>query len=255
MIFNTKRVYLVARKDFFFTRKQFILVPSTIVAFGLLIGMLAGKSMHLTNSFFLGFFGGILFVSGLILTSSSFKDRHNSNNIHNWLMLPASTFEKFLVRFLFSTAVIIIGSALICWLSSLLSGIANAILYDQSITLFNPFKSSVWHMIQAYLVFQPLFFLGAVWFRKNHFLKTILTLFCLQIIISLISGGLGYMFLYRFLEGNFNSLAESFFLSHRIMDGRVLAAALRILLQGIIPVSCWVAAYFRLKEAEVKDGV
>ena len=63
------------------------------------------------------------------------------------------------------------------------------------------------------------------------------------------------MFLYRFIEGDFNSLAESFFLSHRIMDGKILAAGLRILLQVIIPASCWTAAYFRLKEAEVKDGV
>ncbi len=255
MIFDAKRVYLIARKDFFFTRKQFILVPSTITAFGLFIGMLAGKSMHLTNDFFLGFFGGILYLSGLILTSSTFKDRHNSNSIHNWLMLPASTFEKFLVRFLFSTAGIIIGSALTCWICSLLTGIANAILYKQSLTFFNPFRISVWHMVQAYLALQPLFFLGAAWFRKNHFLKTILTLFILQIFLSLVSGGLGYMFLYRFLKGNFNSLAADFFLSHRIMDGRILAASLRILLQGIIPVSCWAAAYFRLKEAEVKDGV
>ena len=45
MIFDVKRVYLIARKDFFFARKQFILIPATIAAFGLLIGMLTGKSI------------------------------------------------------------------------------------------------------------------------------------------------------------------------------------------------------------------
>jgi hypothetical protein len=211
--------------------------------------------MPLSSDFFTTFFGGILFLAGLVTTSHVFKDRHNSYNIHNWLMLPASTLEKFLIRFLFSTAGVILGSALCCWLCSLLTGIANALLYNQNMVLFNPFSFSVWHMIQAYLAIQSLFFLGASWFRKNHFLKTVLTLFILQILISLISGGLGYMFLFRFLEGDFNGMAGEVFISSWITDGRTLAIALRFLLQGIIPASCWTAAYFRLKEAEVKDGV
>ena len=252
---NPERLYLTARKDLFFTKRQFILVPSTIAAFFLLIGLIAGSTGSAPVDIYGGLFTVTLYLGGLITTSSVFRDRHRQDSIHNWLMLPASTLEKFLVRFLFSTAGVIIIALMTVWISSLLISLANLLLYGHSVLLFNPLSSEIWYGLQGYLALHSLFFLGASWFKKNHLIKTLLTLFVIQILIGLISSGFGYIFIFRLFRENRFLMETTPFVGNWPLSGRTIAAAVRILVQGIIPLSCWTAAYFRLKEAEVKDGI
>ncbi len=254
--FSWSRFILLARKDLYTVRKQMILAPGMICAFILMIGMISGRTGSVLNEFYQGVFVTILFLGGPISISLLFRDSHNSSSIHNFLMLPASTLEKFLTRFLFSLFGIILIAGGTVLAGSLLTSLINGILYRSPMVIFNPFtEKELWYALQGYAVLQVPFFLGALWFRKNNLIKTLLALFLLNILLGLITGGLGYMILFRFFETD--TFPPAFF---RILQSTGLSSGglvimARILVQGIIPLSCWTASYFRLREIQVKDGI
>ncbi|OQY34618.1 MAG: hypothetical protein B6241_04125 [Spirochaetaceae bacterium 4572_59] len=253
---NTKRLLRLCRKDYYTTRRQIILAAATIGAFIFLIGLIGGKDRPVSPSSYNSYFTIILYLGGIITTAAIFKDRHDRDSIHNWLMLPASTLEKYLVRFLFSTVGLILITLITVWLSSFITSLALFLLYGHSFSLFNfTDKRDIWLIIQGYLALHPFFFLGAAWFRKNQIIKTLLTLFIIQIILSFIGGGLGYMFLIRFAMENEFYMTDQTFFNDIMISGKNIALMARILFQLIIPVCCWTTAYFKLKKAEVKDGI
>ena len=49
----------------------------------------------------------------------------------------------------------------------------NTLLFDVRREFFSPFDALSWLLVPHYLVAQALFFLGAAWFRKTHFVKTV----------------------------------------------------------------------------------
>ncbi len=254
--FDLHRAYLVGKKDLFTAKKQFILAPATIIALILLVGMIAGRNGSIGNEMYSGFFMVILYIGGLITTSTLFRDSHDSENIHNFLMLPASVLEKYLVRFLFSTLGLILIASLIVFASSLITSLLNLILYKASPVIFNPFLNrDIWFGVQGYLVLQAPFFLGAIWFRKHNLLKTVLSLLVIHILLGILTGGLGYVMIIRaFQDGSLHMGATEIF-GNSFFSSRRILLFLRVLGQGVVPVTCWTAAYFRLKEAQVKDGV
>ena len=255
-IFTLRRLFLTALNDLYFARRQILLAPVTITAFIILTGMINGKNNTLSPSHYNSIFLFILFIGGLISTAAVFRDSYSRESIHRFLTLPASHFEKFLVRFLFSTIGYVLLTLLIVWTGSVLTSLINLFLYHQVFLLFNPFHQEVFYIaLQGYLAIHAPFFLGAVWFRKHNLIKTLLTLALIQILLVLISGGLGYAIFFRFLPGNsdYQTFTGSF--TPAVQSFSNLIIPLRIILQGIIPLTCWTAAYFRLKERQVNDGV
>ena len=254
--FSWHRIILVTRKDIYTIRKQIILAPSAICAFILMIGILSGRTGSVQNEFYWGVFLTILFAGGPIVISLLFRDSHNSSNIHNFLMLPASTAEKFLIRLFFSLFGIILIAGITVLAGSALTSLINRFIYQVPVIIFNPFiENKIWYAIQGFWVIQVPFFLGALWFRKNNLIKTLLTLFILNILLVLITGGLGYMILFQFLKNDsFPPVFFQLFQRTGITSGGSVIL-FRILLQGIIPIACWTASYFRLKEIQVKDGI
>ena len=129
----------------------------------------------------------------------------------NWLMLPASAFEKFLSMLVISIlvlplcfAVLFLGSdALLSLLfpnyaQSLIHNIANLHEFMQipedaarAIPMYDQLPVHFWTMIFLGWVVNILFFvLGAIWFKRSKAAKTILTGFG----ISLVSGSLEMKF-------------------------------------------------------------
>ncbi len=193
------------------------------------------------------FFAFLLFTAGLIITSGSFREMHLKNKAQYYLLLPASHFEKFLSRLLLTTIgfslFTLFGTVVVSYISEGL----NTLLFNRHNPIFNPFTSQVWLTIARYTVLQSIFFLGAVYFRKNNFIKTINVLLLSALILSII-----VMLLFRHL---FADILQGYRFSMVYANGMSFLRIVNIFLWIVPAPLFWTIAYFRITEAEVKNAV
>jgi hypothetical protein len=207
-------------------------------------------------------FSVLLIIGGLILTAGIFKDLHRKETIGGYLLLPASALEKVVARILIAG----IGWALfaLVWylLFSFLSEGVNMLVFGRTHELFNPITGSVWLSIANYLVVHSIFLVGAVYFRKLHFLKTVFTLFVAGLAVSIV-GMLAVRIVFadyfheafRFInEETLGPALESLFLGTGGFM-RFLSWVGRIVYWAVLPVLCWVTTYVRFREVEVHHGI
>ena len=113
-----------------------------------------------------------------------------------FLLLPASALEKTVSRLLIHTVGLIVFLLVFTTvLSWVLEGI-NTVAFGVRREFFSPFDRVAWLMLPHFLVTQALFFLGAAWFRKVQFVKTVgsavaivLGLACTSVAIAWLVGG------------------------------------------------------------------
>ena len=121
-------------------------------------------------------FGTLLLIGGLIYTSYSFLEFSDSSTSMTYLTLPASNFEKFLSKWLFSTLGLYLFLLAAYGFFALIGiGIFKAI-FPMQVESFNPFGETNWLLTKVYFVISSLFLVGAITFKSYHAPKTILTL-------------------------------------------------------------------------------
>jgi len=146
---------------------------------------------HAFDNFYGTLLGFSVVFIGVYLSSRAFIELKNTSNGFLYLMLPASTFEKFIIPSLFSGILFFtfyLGVyALLANLSNFIWGLA----YHFPMEVYNPLatKSINYTLggLKAFLILQPIFLLGSVIFKKNHFIATAIVVFVLLILISFIS--------------------------------------------------------------------
>ena len=137
------------------------------------------------------------------------------------------------------------------------AGIA-ALLFESNPGIVLPNTPAMWETIGGYLVAQPIFLFGSVYFRKNAFLKTSLSILAVVgalTVIWLVAVRVMYAEAFRFIQGNwgvrrvvFESIAltplgESFIASLQVVGG--------VLRWVVTPVLFWTLGVLRLRETEV----
>lgn len=113
---------------------------------------------------------------GLVIASSIFNELHSTNTCYQFLTLPATTTEKFLSAWLVTSVLYTIAVMLAIFLLSFSVESLGAIIRGSwaQFKLFNPFSADVADTVSSYFLYHSIFFLGAIYFRKNNFLKTVL---------------------------------------------------------------------------------
>ncbi|MEA3451632.1 MAG: hypothetical protein U9Q83_06975, partial [Bacteroidota bacterium] len=224
-ILSLKRFYLVIKRDVFVNLK------TTIIAFGVLyaiffipylnafIQKIVFNTVKTINPSELGenFYTGFLIIGILLFAGSAFKDFRTKLKTQNYLLIPASTTEKFLSVLLIST----IGFTAIYYLSFAVFNLLLILLgkiFSISITFFNVFaEPAIFEKIGVFLVFQSMFLAGAATFKKTPFLKTPLIAFAVTIGFSLLIGLASFLIFQTFnfemnLGPNISTNAELDFL-------------------------------------------
>lgn len=226
-----------------FIKSDLVINSPKIFTFGLtaLVALLLYSLITLTNfqadNFHPNLFALILFLGGLWLTSNSFADLHTAQKNQNFLLLPASNFEKLLGRLLLTTIGYIAGTVLIFYIVSLLDIVFTWFTFGKRSVIFQPLHQDIIHYLANYIILQSIFFLGAIYFKSNNFSKTNLCLCCLALGFFLITSGIFSIFLgTNFLDGwrisiLHNTKIQSFF-------------------TVILPPAAWLIAYLRLCESE-----
>ena len=207
--FNLKRFYKALRYDLALNLKTYL-----FFVIGLLIGLffidlffinVEYKTFSLRNYqplFFFTFIGSMIFVTG-----SSFPLLRRKKSMVNYLMLPVSVFEKFLLQFCIRIIGFIVLFIPLFWFSFILADfIYNLFEWRnhtevESFTIFfdafNGIKTAldVWALVLAIFSLASFFFAGAVYFKKYAVFKTILGFTVLMFLIYLVFVILSYLFL------------------------------------------------------------
>ncbi len=216
---------------------------------------------------YLGFFQNLLFLGGFIVTSLAFREVWQSGSGIFYLTLPGSVFEKFLSKLLVTSVGFAVGTAVFMTATAAVSEGLDRLIFGVGLGFFSPFTEEVLLAVARYLVLQSFFLLGSIWFKKLAFVRTVLWMVILGVGVAVISMiairvGLGRLNAGIGLHGggmwsggwafdlNGPGLSGLFAPGGRghagLMAFKTIGQALFI---ALAPAS-WLAAYFRLGEAE-----
>jgi hypothetical protein len=200
----------------------------------------------------------LLFIGGFIVTSLAFREaRQNGSGIF-YLTLPASSLEKFASKLLTTSVGYAIGSLVFYAAVAALSEGVNRLIFGFGNGFFNPFDLDVLEAAGLYCIFQSIFLLGSVWWRKLAFVKTVLMLQVVAVGIAFVAGVAVRIAFARYFHGwsiTMNDIPGWDALMNQTVAGYgPLAAVARMLriavLAGTAPV-CWAIGWLRLREIEV----
>lgn len=205
-----------------------------------------------------------LFAVGTFYASQYFSDLGSRPKGINFLLVPASAFEKLLCSLLYSVvlffAVFLTSYYLV---DTLMVAIANSLPHTPKTTVLNIFNvvvipvnhDSTVNFLLFFFAVQSAFLLGSVYFEKYSFIKTIISCFVFGFILFCFV----YFFGTKFLPNG--DYPKGFFNAYRVyIDGvndRLVqlpdwvGQVLRFLVFYTIAPFLWIVTYLRLKEKQV----
>jgi hypothetical protein len=189
--YNPQRQLLLLRRQLSVSQQNWLIAAGAIFGVLLIISVLMATFMPGSLPEIQGFYLAAFTFGGLIFTSLIFKELHSPHRSYFFLTLPASSLEKLVGAWLITSPLYILGftllSFIIYFISFLISGLPFSLSYF--------FNERLGESILSYIVIQTIFLWGAVYFRKNNFLKTVLTVLVLGILLSIYATALRYLLL------------------------------------------------------------
>lgn len=224
--------------------RSWALVSGIVALLALLLSAFGAWDGNVGNNFYEALFIATLFALGTTATSQVFADLHGRGTNAAFLLLPASALEKTAARLVVHTVALFVYLLVFTTvLSFVLEGI-NAALFGVRRELFSPFDRAAWSIAPHYLAVQSVFFLGAAWFRKLHFVKTVGAVLAIAIGWSVVAVAIA-------LAIRVNAPGQ-FFIDDP--SDWVLETA-PIVYYLVLPVFCWFVAWLRVTEAQVSHGI
>jgi hypothetical protein len=245
--FSLQRLFWVLRNDVMRSYRSALVISVTaaLVALVVSLGITYYGTVGNGPLFYRIFFLGALFAWGTIATSASFNDLHGRATNASFLLLPASALEKTLSRLLIYTvgliAYLLLFTTVLSWV---LEGI-NTLWVGERRAFFTPFDRVAWLLLPHFIVTQALFFLGAAWFRKVQFVKTVGT------VIAIVIGLASFAVFVAWLLSP-QSWGGGFHVDDPI-DWIVEVAPWAYYIA--LPAFCWFVAWLRVREAQVSHGI
>jgi ABC-type transport system involved in multi-copper enzyme maturation permease subunit len=185
--FSMKRFSLLLQRQKMLNLKTWLIAMISVAGFNMFIAFLTQMTSAVLDVGMKPFenFGIVAFViMGLVFGSLAFSEMGTYAKSLQYVTLPASRFEKFFTAWLVTSVLYIIFAVVTLFATSLVMTLISMGLYDGSFIVFNPFTVSFGKAVIAFFIAHSFFFLGAVWFRKAAFFKTLLSLFVINIILN-----------------------------------------------------------------------
>lgn len=236
-IFSINRFWLLVRGKVISSYREMFTVSAAIGSITIIFSLIMGED----SDFYTQWFGFLLLVGGVILSSRAFGDMHDKTRNQAYLLLPASSLEKMIAALFRVTIGFIVYLMVFMTAISFLAEAFKLVFWRETYSMFNPFETDVWQIITKYIFVQSFFFLGAAWFKKTHLAKTILAVSFICLGLSLVYWITAELALGGHMRG----------INMMFLHGPKITAVLHILL----PLCCWYIAWLRIQEAQVGDGV
>jgi hypothetical protein len=245
---SLRRLAFVLRNDLMRTYRSALLISGTGALVALVVSLSGAYDGDVGQGplFYRAFFVATLFAWGTIATSVSFGDLHGRGTNTAFLLLPASALEKTASRLLLYTVGLIAYLLLFTTLLSFVLESINTLWIGERRDFFSPLDELSWPLLPHFLVAQALFFLGAAWFRKVWWIKTVGAVIGIVIGLGAIAAGLGWMI------GPLQCLNANCF-EFPFFDW--LGDAAPVAYFYLLPPFCWFVAWLRVSEAQVSHGI
>ena len=261
--FNITRFIALLKRDVFENARSVLLALFTILGIYTVILVLSAIVFNNTT---LAMFPDkayyiLFFIAGIFISGMAFSDFRNKEKTMYYLMLPASSLEKFLSMFLLTTVgFVIIYTTLFAGFNLLNILAIKSILGDVSIPFLGFVFADFIDMFLVYLSVQSLFLFGATMFKKSPLFYTFLFSFVAAILYSFIQVMMAkYLFsdlvdVVGSSSGAHIVSTSSDFSFGQMYNGDTSAISLQvshIFFSYIFPLALWVAVWFKIKEKEV----
>ncbi len=244
--FSVTRAWYALRADLVQHHRAVLVGAGSAAALILAIGVIAARNAH-DAALHAVLFPLVLVVGGVLFTSSLFTDLHDKPRAHAYLTLPVSTLERWLVRLLLSTVGVAAAAVAGYFLVSLLGAGVSELIWRRSHGIFVPDADS-WRAVLAYLVASSLYLFGAVYFRRWHAFKVVLTTSALLLALTLLAAGLAWLLFPAVFAGLDRDVHLVDF-SPRLAEAVELGA--KIFFWAVMGPLFWFLTYLRLRAAEV----
>ena len=251
--FSCERLAWLLRADLANGYRSLLTVSATLAAIILIASLISFDSVAASQGFFTSWYGGMLYIWGIVATSRAFAELRDKARNEAYLLIPASAFEKTVARLLAVTVGLSLYLLVFTTVVSLLVGLVHRVLAGTGFGLFDPLDPRLWPVITGYLFLQSFYFVGAAWFARRHLVKT-----TLAIVLAGIGLGVFTLLTMRVVFapegladlGNVMPRAvESFPGLLRLLDGLWTVVA------AVLPLACWSIAWLRVRGTQVSDGI
>lgn len=252
--FDIKRFTLLVLKHWADNKKRYIL--SLLAYFGLLIlwflfGMLISENYFIPKDIQYVTFYFSLFAIGTFYASQYFSDLSSRAKGSHFLLVPASSFEKFFCSLFYTVVLFSLFVAAAFYIADVIMvNVANVLprvdldvrkseivnVFKLEMVRFNPDVAI--YLFPLFFSVQSLFLLGSVYFRKYNFIKTIITCFLIFLLFFMLA-----YFIHEMLPDRED---DYYFLKIE----KWFPTFLQVLAYSIAPLA-WVATYFVLKAKQV----
>lgn len=193
-----------------------------------------------------GFFLWALFGFGCLSASFTMEKMKSKTSRLAMLMIPATSFEKYLFRWFFSTVVFLVVFLIAFWLTDCTRVLVYSLAYPEiskisvlPISHFDQFFPNFRVFLALYFFIQSCFVLGSTIWPKNAFLKTFVAGAIIAVVYSLLGTWMGDLF--------YDERAHS--LATRL--GQETKFTFVCIILYVFTLFNWVFAYFRFKESEI----
>ena len=248
-IFNLQRFLYIFRRFLFLNYKNMLIAFSAISGVLIFIAVLTSiGDRNIDQESFIVLSYIALFIGGFIITSTAFSEMHKPEKSLNYIILPASAFEKVFSAYLTTTIIFLFVATAFFYASWYIDSALAFLLTKTPFETMNFFNAGFWKIIGIYLVAQPIFFLGAIYFKGHNFIKTLLALAVLSFVNSIIQSLLsllifGDLIFNNEIQGADWTGSEDFLLN--------LVSTIKIVGFYIIPPFLLVVSYIRFNEREI----
>ena len=258
-ILNFNRLVSTFRQDFS-TNLWKVLLASEALWGVLVISLLYFNAVNKDFNLHEKFYSFVLVFVGLFVASISFGELNDKKRGHFFLILPASSLEKFLSRFIYSTIGYVFLINIVFYTASLCAYGIDFYLLNNTQIIFDATNPSMITAMLVFLILHSVFFFGSVYFRKLVFLKMILVISGLILFATIIGVIEMKIILWEHINifsfENFG-LQKGWMIGHNSM--RTIFSNLKsfnnffliIIKSGIVSLFFILLSYLRLKETEL----
>ena len=263
-IFEWRRFGLLIRKHWTDNRLVHLVSPLLIAALILLLWQITVSSKVLVRSNHTNIFLTSFLLLGGAYASITYNALRPRLAGMQYLMLPASTLEKFLVAwvyvYVFFTLTFLLVFYGIDWVMIAIIKASPSLSKQSDLSVFSLselLEPKYRTILVNTLSIQAIAFLGSVYFERNALVKTFALVAGVMIGTSLLNQLLSHFF-FEELVGHVNYTSSNDYLRWEVQRNASLSVSLShqelnitVLLRLLVILIIWLSAYFRLREKEI----
>jgi len=195
--FSISRLFLLGKRQVLGNLSGLLIAFASFAGTLLVISLISGYSNPASLEKLAPLYYVVLFIGGYVFTSTIFAEMSTPQRSIPFLTLPVSKLERLvnawlLTAILFPVLALLIY-ALIVFLAHLILGVPLT-----ATALSIVWSKSALNVVMIYVITQSVFLFGAIYFRKHNFIRTLLSLFVFQIVISIFMAFIVYLLFGKF---------------------------------------------------------